>query len=117
MFWDSVLWSDETKLEIFSPMDQQHVWRKKNGAYAEEKPLSTVKYGGALRCSGAALHLLALAPAPCGRQDGFIANSRRKYHAISEEAEALVLLDLPKMIPSISQIPPRFGCRRSPGRY
>lgn len=37
-------------------------------------------------------------PAVCGRQDGFIAvsgNPRRKHHAVCEEAESWVSLDLP----------------------
>jgi len=36
--------------------------------------------------------------AACGSQDGFIVvsgNSRRKHHAVSEEAEAWVLFDRP----------------------
>ena len=45
-FWDSVLWSDETKLELFGPMDQRYVWRRKNEAYAEKNTLPTVKHGG-----------------------------------------------------------------------
>lgn len=45
-FWDSVLWSDETKVELFGPMDQRYVWRKKNEAYAEKNTLPTVKHGG-----------------------------------------------------------------------
>ena len=45
-FWDSVLWSDETKLEFFRPMDQQYVWRRKKEAYAEKNTLPTVKHGG-----------------------------------------------------------------------
>uniref|UniRef100_A0A8C5N259 Transposase n=1 Tax=Leptobrachium leishanense TaxID=445787 RepID=A0A8C5N259_9ANUR len=45
-FWDSVLWTDETKLELFGPMDQRYVWRRKNKAYEEKNTLSTVKHGG-----------------------------------------------------------------------
>jgi len=29
-FWDSVLLSDERKLELIGPMDQRYVWRMKN---------------------------------------------------------------------------------------
>jgi len=36
-FGDGVLWSDVTKLELFNPMDQRYVWRKKNKAYARVK--------------------------------------------------------------------------------
>uniref|UniRef100_A0A8C5LM47 Transposase Tc1-like domain-containing protein n=1 Tax=Leptobrachium leishanense TaxID=445787 RepID=A0A8C5LM47_9ANUR len=45
-FWDSVLWTDETKLELFGPMDQRYAWRRKNKAYEEKNTLPTVKHGG-----------------------------------------------------------------------
>ncbi|KAI4875718.1 hypothetical protein NFI96_005575 [Prochilodus magdalenae] len=45
-FWDTVLWSDETKLELFGPMAQIYVWRRKNEAYKEKNTLPTVKHGG-----------------------------------------------------------------------
>uniref|UniRef100_A0A8C5PQH3 Transposase n=1 Tax=Leptobrachium leishanense TaxID=445787 RepID=A0A8C5PQH3_9ANUR len=45
-FWDSVLWTDETKLELFGPMDQRYVWRRKNKVYEEKNTLPTVKHGG-----------------------------------------------------------------------
>ena len=45
-FWNYVLWSDETKLELFGPMDQRYVWRKKNEAYAEKNTLPRMKHGG-----------------------------------------------------------------------
>ena len=45
-FWDTVLWTDETKLELFGPMDQRYVWRRKNEAYEEKNTLPTVKHGG-----------------------------------------------------------------------
>ena len=45
-FWDSVLWTDETKLELFGHMDQRYIWRKKNEAYAEKNTIPTVKHGG-----------------------------------------------------------------------
>ncbi|KAI4893104.1 hypothetical protein NFI96_020620, partial [Prochilodus magdalenae] len=45
-FWDSVLWSDETKLELFGTMDQRYVWRRKNQAYEQKNTLPTVKHGG-----------------------------------------------------------------------
>ena len=31
-FWDTVLWTDETKLKLFGPMDQRYVWRRKKEA-------------------------------------------------------------------------------------
>uniref|UniRef100_A0A8C5M2G2 Transposase n=1 Tax=Leptobrachium leishanense TaxID=445787 RepID=A0A8C5M2G2_9ANUR len=45
-FWDSVLWTDETKLELFGPMDQRYVRRRKNKACEEKNTLPTVKHGG-----------------------------------------------------------------------
>ena len=45
-FWESVLWTDETKIELFGPMDHRYVWRKKNEAFVEKNTLPTVKHGG-----------------------------------------------------------------------
>lgn len=45
-FWDTVLWSDETKLELFGHMDQRFVWRKKGKAYDMKNTIPTVKHGG-----------------------------------------------------------------------
>ena len=45
-FWDAVLWSDETKLELFGPMDQRYVLRRENDAYKEKNTLPTVKHSG-----------------------------------------------------------------------
>jgi len=109
-FCDFVLWSDETKLELFGPMDQRYVWRKKNEAYAEKNTLSTVKHSG-----GSVMDT-------CSVQNGYIevsGNPRRERHTVSEEAEAWVSLDFPtgQWSPSIPRIPPKRGCRRSPWRF
>lgn len=45
-FWSTILWSDETKLELFGHMDTQYVWRKKGEAYRPKNTVPTVKYGG-----------------------------------------------------------------------
>ena len=92
-FWNSVTWSDETKLELFGPMDQRYVWRKKNEAYAEKNTLPTVKHGG-----GSVMLWGCFAPAVCGGHDGFSevsGNLRKKRHAVCDEAEAWASLDLP----------------------
>lgn len=47
-FWNFVLWSTETKLERFEPMNQRYVWRRKNGGYTEKNTLPTVKHGGSV---------------------------------------------------------------------
>ena len=44
-FWNNVLRSDETKLELFSLLISGYVWRKKNEAHAEKNTLPTVKHG------------------------------------------------------------------------
>ncbi len=43
-FWQSVLWSDETKLDLFGPMDQGYVRHKKGKAYVNNT--IPVKHGG-----------------------------------------------------------------------
>lgn len=45
-FWESVLWSDETKLELFGHMDVAYVWRRKGEAFNPKNTVPTVKHGG-----------------------------------------------------------------------
>ena len=45
-FWQSVLWSDETKMELFGHNDQQYVWREKGEAFKPKNTIPTVKHGG-----------------------------------------------------------------------
>ena len=45
-FWYSVPWSEETKLELFGPVDQRHVWRRKSEAYSKKNTMPTVNHGG-----------------------------------------------------------------------
>lgn len=45
-FWKSILWSDETKLELFGHRDVAFVWRKKNEAFKPQNTVPTVKHGG-----------------------------------------------------------------------
>ena len=49
-FWENVLWTDETKIEIFGNAHQQFVYRWRNEAYKEKNTLPTVKHGGGLDC-------------------------------------------------------------------
>lgn len=44
--WESVLWSNETKLRLFGSMDQQDVWCKKGKACDKKDAVLTVKHGG-----------------------------------------------------------------------
>ena len=44
-FWENVLWTDETKLELFGK-SHQPVYRRKNEAFKEKNTMPTVKHGG-----------------------------------------------------------------------
>ena len=45
-FWERVLWTDETKIELFGHNYQNHVWRKDGEAYSPKNTVPTVKFGG-----------------------------------------------------------------------
>ena len=45
-FWDKVLWSDETKVELYGHNDLKTVWRKKGEAYHPKNTIPTVRHGG-----------------------------------------------------------------------
>jgi len=44
--WDKILWSDETKIELFGVNSKKYVWRKKNTAFDPKHTIPTVKHGG-----------------------------------------------------------------------
>lgn len=44
--WKKVLWSDETKIELFGLNAKRYVWRKTNTAHHPEHTIPTVKHGG-----------------------------------------------------------------------
>ena len=44
--WRNVLWSDETKIELFGHNDHCYVWRKKGEACKPKNTIPTVKHGG-----------------------------------------------------------------------
>lgn len=44
--WKKVLWSDETKFELFGNNAKRYVWRKSNTAHHPEHTIPTVKHGG-----------------------------------------------------------------------
>ncbi|CAI9587687.1 unnamed protein product, partial [Staurois parvus] len=56
-YWDSVLWSDETKINVFGTDDFKSVWHRKGEEYKEKCMVPTVKrvllWGW---CRGAAFH-------------------------------------------------------------
>ncbi|CDQ61257.1 unnamed protein product [Oncorhynchus mykiss] len=43
--WKKVLWSDETKIELFGNNAKRYVWRKSNIAHHTEHTIPTVKHG------------------------------------------------------------------------
>lgn len=45
-FWNNVLWTDESKIELFGHQSRGHVWRKPNTAFQEKNLIPTVKHGG-----------------------------------------------------------------------
>ncbi len=46
LFWYKVLWTDETKIELFGQNKGRYAWRKNNTACQEKHLLPTVKFGG-----------------------------------------------------------------------
>ncbi len=46
IYWNHVLWSDESKVNLFDSDGVQHVWRRPGEEYQENCALPTVKHGG-----------------------------------------------------------------------
>ncbi|CDQ70841.1 unnamed protein product [Oncorhynchus mykiss] len=44
--WEKVMWSDETKIELFGLNSTRRVWRKKEEEYNPKNTIPTVKHGG-----------------------------------------------------------------------
>ncbi len=47
-YWNHVLWSDESKVNLFDSDGVQHVWRCPGEEYQENSALPTVKHGGGI---------------------------------------------------------------------
>ena len=41
-----MLWSDETKIELFGINSTRHIWRERNADYDPKNIIPTVKHGG-----------------------------------------------------------------------
>ncbi len=50
--WVKVLWSDETKIQLFGINSTRRVWRRRNAAYDPKNTIPTVKHGGGNICFG-----------------------------------------------------------------
>ena len=44
--WEKVMWSDETKIELFGINSTCRAWRKRNAEYNPKNTIPTVKHGG-----------------------------------------------------------------------
>ncbi len=51
--WENVIWSDETKIELFGKNSTCRVWRRKNAELHPKNTIPTVKHGGGKSCFGA----------------------------------------------------------------
>ena len=47
-FWEQVLWSDETEIELFQHNDVQRIWREKGETFLLNNSVSTSECGGSL---------------------------------------------------------------------
>ena len=45
-FWDNILWTDKTKVELFGRCASCYIWRKTNTAFHKKNIIPTVKHGG-----------------------------------------------------------------------
>ena len=45
-FSESLLWTDETKIELIGPNYRNHMWRTDGKAYSPKNTIPTVKFGG-----------------------------------------------------------------------
>ncbi len=45
-YWNHILWSDETKINLFGLDGVKRVWRQPGEEYKDKCVLSTVKHGG-----------------------------------------------------------------------
>ncbi len=45
-FWANILWTDETKVELFGRCVSRYIWRKTNTAFHEKYIIPTIKHGG-----------------------------------------------------------------------
>ncbi len=59
-YWNHILWSDETKINLFGSDGVKRVWRQPGEEYKDKCVLPTVKHGGGSVMSGAAWVLPAL---------------------------------------------------------
>ncbi len=57
MVTNKILWSDETKIELFGLNSKRYVWRKPGTAHHLSNTVPTVKHGGGASCCGGVFQL------------------------------------------------------------
>ena len=98
-FWRNVLWSDETKIELFGHNDHRYVWRKKEDACKLKNSIPTVKHEGSSimlwGCFAAggtgALHKIDRIKG----QENYVDNIEATSQDITQEVEAWSQMGLP----------------------
>ncbi len=45
-YWETIVWSDESKIELFGSHSTHHVWRRNGTAHHPKNTIPTVKFGG-----------------------------------------------------------------------
>ncbi|KAF7654779.1 hypothetical protein LDENG_00064760 [Lucifuga dentata] len=45
-FWENILWTDETKVELYGRCASRYIWCKTNTAFQKKNIIPTVKHGG-----------------------------------------------------------------------
>ncbi len=68
--WVKVLWSDETKIQLFGINSTRRVWRRRNAAYDPNNTIPTVKHGGGNIMLWGVFLLRGQTTAPHQRDDG-----------------------------------------------
>lgn len=46
LYWENIIWSDETKIELCGCHNIQYVWRRKGAAHQPKNTIPTVQFGG-----------------------------------------------------------------------
>ncbi|KAI3354684.1 hypothetical protein L3Q82_019174 [Scortum barcoo] len=56
-FWRNILWTDESKIDLFGRCTARYIWRKNGTAFDKKNIMPTVKHGGG-QCDGLGVALL-----------------------------------------------------------